>query len=98
VTAKVKITYCAECGYEPQALALAEALMLQRRAEFSSIEFVPWIDGTFEVWVGDELIHSMERDGGFPRSEAIIEALRPRGRQGPAGQLSRRFLPEEQPR
>jgi selenoprotein W-related protein len=80
VTAKVKITYCAECGYEAQALALAEALMLQRRAEFSSIEFVPWIDGTFEVWVGDELIHSMERDGGFPTSEAIIEALRPGGR------------------
>jgi len=24
---KVTITYCAECGYEPQTLALAEALM-----------------------------------------------------------------------
>jgi selenoprotein W-related protein len=82
VTAKVRITYCAECGYEPQALALAEALMTQRRAEFASIEFVPWIDGTFEVWVDGELIHSMARDGGFPTPEMVIEALRQGSTEG----------------
>ena len=26
---KVKITYCADCGYEPQTLDLAKALMLE---------------------------------------------------------------------
>ena len=26
---KVTITYCAECGYEPQTLALTDALMRQ---------------------------------------------------------------------
>jgi selenoprotein W-related protein len=72
----VRIVYCADCGYEPQALELTRALMLQRRAEFASIELIPFIDGSFEVWVGDELVHAMERDGGFPAPELIIENLR----------------------
>jgi len=78
--ARVRITYCAECGYEPQALALAEAIMIGPATKFASIEFVPWIDGTFEVFVDDELVHSMERDGGFPAHETVIEAVRQRSR------------------
>ena len=72
----VRIVYCADCGYEPQALELARALMLQRRAEYASIELIPFIDGSFEVWIGDDLVHSMERDGGFPDPDTVIEALR----------------------
>ena len=81
MSSKVRIVYCAECGYEPQALELAEALMVQRQAEFSSIEFVPWMDGTFEVWVDRELVHSMGRDGGFPAPDTVIDALRHPGRE-----------------
>jgi selenoprotein W-related protein len=77
-TATVRVTYCAECGYEPQALALTEALMGQRQAEFASIELVPWVDGSFEVWIGDDRVHAMDRDGGFPEAATIIEALRSR--------------------
>ncbi|MEO7002540.1 MAG: Rdx family protein, partial [Ktedonobacterales bacterium] len=62
---KVSIAYCAECGYEPQTLALAEALMRQFREELSEIELLPWQDGSFDVSVDGELIHSMYRDGGF---------------------------------
>jgi hypothetical protein len=28
VSVRVRIAYCSECGYEPQTLALAEALMV----------------------------------------------------------------------
>ncbi len=35
---KVRITYCAECGYEPQTLDLARVLMLEFGAELSAIE------------------------------------------------------------
>jgi selenoprotein W-related protein len=72
---KVTITYCAECGYEPQTLALAGALMTRFRNELSEIELVPWEEGSFDVVVNGELVHSMYRDGGFPEHATIIEAV-----------------------
>jgi len=73
---KVKITYCAECGYEPQTLALAEVLMNTFAHDLSSIELVPWFEGSFEVSVGGDLVHSMYRDGGFPEHGTVIDAVR----------------------
>ena len=74
--AKVTITYCAECGYEPQTLALADALMRTFAHDLSSIELIPWYQGSFEVSVSGELVHSMYRDGGFPEHATIIAAIR----------------------
>ena len=73
---KVSITYCAECGYEPQTLALAGALMQQFTHELSEIELIPWVDGSFDVVVDGELVHSMYRDNGFPEHATIIAAVR----------------------
>ncbi len=73
---KVTITYCAECGYEPQTLALADALMRRFGHQLSSIELVPWYEGSFDVTVDGELVHSMYRDGGFPEHETIVDAVR----------------------
>ena len=73
---KVTITYCSECGYEPQTLALAEALMKEFRHELSEIELVPWYEGSFDVAVEGELIHSMYREGGFPEHSTIFAAVR----------------------
>ena len=72
----VKITYCAECGYAPQTLELACSLMKTFGADISSITIIPWHDGAFDVRVGDELIHAMERDGGFPKNETVFDAVR----------------------
>jgi selT/selW/selH-like putative selenoprotein len=76
--AKVSITYCAECGYEPQTLALTSALMHEFVHELASIEIIPWQDGTFDVVINGDLVHSMYRDGGFPENETIIRAMRER--------------------
>jgi selenoprotein W-related protein len=73
---KVSITYCAECGYEPQTLALADALMRAFQHQLSAIELIPWYEGSFDVSVGGTLVHSMDRDGGFPEHDAIIAAVR----------------------
>lgn len=73
---KVSITYCAECGYEPQTLELAGALMRAFGNRLSSVELIPWEEGAFEVSVDGTLVHSMYRDGGFPESSTVEEAVR----------------------
>ena len=73
---KVKITYCAECGYEPQTLELTKALMYEFGQQLSSIELIPWESGTFDVSVNGELIHSMKREGGFPEHTSVKAAVR----------------------
>ena len=73
---KVTITYCAECGYEPQTLALTDALMRAFTHNLAAIELVPWYEGSFDVAVGGKLVHSMYRDGGFPDHDKIIKAVK----------------------
>jgi selenoprotein W-related protein len=80
---KVKITYCAECGYEPQALELTKSLMYEFGARISSIELIPWESGTFDVSVDGELVHSMKRDGGFPQQASVKSAVRAHGGTAP---------------
>ena len=75
---KVTITYCAECGYEPQTLALADTLMKAFSHQLTAIELVPWYEGSFDVAVDGKLVHSMYRDGGFPEHATIIDAVRGR--------------------
>ena len=73
---KVKITYCAECGYEPHALDLTKALMYEFGTQLAAIEIIPWESGTFDVSINGELIHSMKREGGFPEHATVKSAVR----------------------
>ncbi|MGH7861774.1 MAG: SelT/SelW/SelH family protein [Candidatus Dormibacteraceae bacterium] len=75
---KVSITYCSDCGYQPQAMALANALLGEFQLLVSSLELIPWFNGAFDVSVNGELVHSMYRDGGFPPSETIARAIHER--------------------
>ena len=73
---KVTITYCAECGYEPQTLALTETLMKTFNHKLTAIELVPWYEGSFDVAVDGQLVHSMYRDGGFPEHSKVVDAVK----------------------
>jgi selenoprotein W-related protein len=73
---KVTITYCAECGYEPQTLALAETLMKTFTHQLTAIELVPWYEGSFDVAVNGRLVHSMYREGGFPEPSTVVNAVK----------------------
>lgn len=73
---KVSVAYCAECGYDTQAIGLAAALLRECPEEITGVELIPWQDGSFEVTVAGTLVHSMYRDGGFPAPERIVAAVR----------------------
>ena len=75
---RVRITYCAECGYEDEATGLARSLMVEFRERLSAIELVPFVDGTFDVRVGEDLVHSMASNGGFPDAKTVAEHVRQR--------------------
>jgi selenoprotein W-related protein len=73
---KIAITYCAECGYESQTVDLAKDLMVEFQHQLSSVELIPWYEGSFEVSVGGEVVHSMYRDGGFAEHSVVKDAVR----------------------
>ena len=75
---KVSIAYCLECGYQQPAFELAKSLIDQFQLMLSAVELVPWTNGSFDVRVDGDLVHSMYRDGGFPTGEAIAEAVQTR--------------------
>ena len=76
--AKVSIAYCMECGYQAYAFALAESLLNEFQLMLSGVELVPWVNGSFDVRVNGDLVHSMYREGGIPAHESIADAVRER--------------------
>jgi selenoprotein W-related protein len=74
----VRIAYCADCGYDSQAIDLVRALLSEFGHDLSSIAIIPWDDGTFDVSVDGEVVHSMVKDGGFPDPSAVKDRIRAR--------------------
>lgn len=72
----VRIAYCADCGYDGQAIDLARALLSEFGHDLSSVSIFPWDDGTFDVSVDGTLVHSMAKDGGFADPGRVKEAIR----------------------
>jgi len=50
--------------------------MLEFGGRLAAIELIPFADGTFDVRVGNLLVHSMGREGGFPEPGTVTAAVR----------------------
>ena len=75
----VSIHFCARCGYEPQAVALAAEV----RAHFTeaSIDLVPTAEDEFDVKRDDkDVVYEKAKAGRFPRAGEIVDLL---GRRPP---------------
>lgn len=73
---QVQIDYCAECGYDHEALDLAATLMREFHMYLAGVTLKPNTSGAYDVRVEGELVHSMYRDGGFGDRQEIVAAVR----------------------
>lgn len=72
----VRIAFCADCGYEGHATELARALFVEFGHRIAEVKLIPWDEASFDVSVGDELVHSMQRDGGMPVATDVLAKVR----------------------
>jgi selenoprotein W-related protein len=72
---RVTISYCAECGFGPLAVRIAESLIeCYDTAGLDEISIVAVSGGVFEVRAGDRLV--AERSGdGLPKIEDVVATL-----------------------
>ena len=72
----IRIDFCAECGYDHEALSLAGALVKEFHMYLACIVIAPASNGAYHVRVDGDLVHSMYRDGGFGDREQILARVR----------------------
>ena len=42
----------------------------------AAIELVPWYEGSFDVAINGQLVHSMYREGGFPDNNKMVAEVK----------------------
>lgn len=72
---KIRITYCWECGYGDQAVALAGKILADSEESIESLTLIPGADAVFDIEVGDQLVFSRHKTGRFPEFADIAPAL-----------------------
>jgi selenoprotein W-related protein len=75
---RVEIRYCPKCGWLLRAAWMAQELLSTFSEELAEVALVPSSPGTYEIWVGQELLFSRRVSGGFPEVKALKQALRDR--------------------
>jgi selenoprotein W-related protein len=75
---RVAIAYCTQCRWLLRAAWMAQELLTTFEHELGEVALRPGTGGVFEVHVGNELIWSRERDGGFPDIKELKQRVRDR--------------------
>ncbi len=69
---KIRIEYCAPCGYDRRAAGLAAEI---KAAKGFDAELVKSSGGVFEVWADERLVFSKKALGRFPNPGEVLAAL-----------------------
>lgn len=72
----VTITYCTGCRWLLRAAWMAQELLSTFEEELAAVALAPGSGGVFEVRVGQTMVWSRERDGGFPEIKALKQRVR----------------------
>ena len=75
---RVSIAYCTQCRWLLRPAWMAQELLTTFENEIGEVALQPSRGGVFEIHVGDELIWSRERDGGFPDIKVLKQRVRDR--------------------
>ncbi len=74
----VKIEFCTQCQWLPRASWMAQELLGTLESELGGVTLVPGSGGTFDIYLGEELIYSRKEQGRFPESKELKQLVRDR--------------------
>jgi selenoprotein W-related protein len=93
---KIVIRYCTQCRWLLRAAWMAQELLSTFADDIGEVALAPAKGGVFEIWAGESLLWSRERDGGFPDpgelKTRVRDAVAP---QRDLGHIDRKNKPAE---
>ena len=78
VPVKIKIEYCVRCGWLLRAGWMAQELLSTFGDKIDELALAPSSRGVFRIFVGETLIWSREKNGGFPSAAELKRLVRDR--------------------
>ena len=73
---RVKIVYCAQCGWLPRSAWMAQELLNTFNIEIDELVLVPSTGGIFEIYANDKKIWSRKEKDGFPEIKNLKKLVR----------------------
>jgi selenoprotein W-related protein len=71
----VEIEYCAQCGFLPRAVWMAQELLSTYKADVAGVWLKPGDGGIFAIRVDQALVFSNKEAGRFPETREIRDAV-----------------------